>query len=150
PLADLVEGTKVPDLPRSVDVGQVALRPGFWWRLFGVSAGKSVLHADIGATMKELEARQQRATEAANLVRSSFDGLVAGHRMRLARVDRVIEQAGLEVVATEGAPFDPELMEVVEAVGNTGRPAGAVIEEVRRGYMRADVVFRYAQVRVAR
>ncbi|HJZ92829.1 MAG TPA: nucleotide exchange factor GrpE [Gemmataceae bacterium] len=150
PLADLVEGTKVPDMPKSVDVGQVALRPGFWWRLFGVSAGKSVLHVDIGAAMKELEVRQQRTADAASLVRSSFDGLVAGYRMSLARVDRAIEQAGLEVVATEGKPFDPELMEVVEVVGNTGRPAGAVVEEVRRGYLRGDVVFRYAQVKVAR
>jgi molecular chaperone GrpE len=41
-------------------------------------------------------------------------------------------------------------MEVVEAVSETGRPAGEVIEELRRGYLWRGRVFRYAQVRVAR
>ena len=70
--------------------------------------------------------------------------------MSLARVDRAIEQAGLEVIPAAGEPFDPERMEVVEVAGGTGRAAGEVIEEVRRGYLRGDAVFRYAQVKVAR
>ncbi len=41
-------------------------------------------------------------------------------------------------------------MEVVEAVAESGRPAGEVIEEVRRGYLWKGRVFRYAQVRVAK
>jgi molecular chaperone GrpE (heat shock protein) len=118
--------------------------------LFGVSAGRSLGTPDAGAMLKEVEARHQRVVEAAKLVRSSFDGLIAGYRMSLARVDRAIEQAGLEVIATTGEKFDPELMEAVEVLGDTGRPAGEVIEEVRRGYLRGDVVFRYAQVKVAR
>jgi molecular chaperone GrpE len=150
PLVDLVDGTKVPDVPKSVETGPVAIRPGFWWRLFGVSAGQALGTINVGAMMKEAEARRDRTAEAAKLVRSSFDGLIAGYRMSLARVDRAIEQAGLEVIAAEGEPFDPELMEVVEVAGDTGRPAGEVIEEVRRGYLRGEVVFRYAQVKVAR
>ena len=70
--------------------------------------------------------------------------------MSVARVDRAIDQAGLEVIAAEGEPFDPELMEAVEVAGDTGRPAGEVVEEIRRGYLRGDTVFRYAQVKVAR
>ncbi|MBI1917737.1 MAG: nucleotide exchange factor GrpE, partial [Planctomycetes bacterium] len=46
--------------------------------------------------------------------------------------------------------FDPERMEVLEAVANTGRPPAEVIEEVRRGYLWRGRVFRFAQVRVAR
>jgi molecular chaperone GrpE len=42
------------------------------------------------------------------------------------------------------------MMEVVEAVPNTGRPLSEVIEEVRRGYLWNGSIFRYAQVRVAR
>jgi len=38
----------------------------------------------------------------------------------------------------------------VEAVLDSGRPAGEVIEEVRRGYLWNGRVFRYAQVRVAK
>jgi molecular chaperone GrpE (heat shock protein) len=47
-------------------------------------------------------------------------------------------------------PFDPELMEVVEAVADSGQSAGEVIEEVRRGYLWHGRIFRYAQVRVAK
>ena len=88
--------------------------------------------------------------EAANLIRSSFDGLIAGYRMSLARVDRVLEQFNMETIPTEDETFDPELMEVVEVVGDSGLPAGQVVEEVRRGYVRGEIVFRYAQVKVAR
>jgi molecular chaperone GrpE len=41
-------------------------------------------------------------------------------------------------------------MEVLEAVPANGRPAGEVVEEVRRGYRWRGQVFRYAQVRVAK
>jgi molecular chaperone GrpE (heat shock protein) len=150
PLAELVDGTKVPEVPKAMEAGPVAVRPGFWWRLIGVSAGRSLGTVDVGAMLKELEARRQRIVEAARLARSSFDGLLAGYRMSLNRVDRAIEQAGLEVIAAEGEAFDPELMEVVEVAGDTGCPAGEVVEEVRRGYLRGEVVFRYAQVKVAR
>jgi molecular chaperone GrpE len=150
PLEDLVEGTKLPDAIKPVGPEDAAVRPGFWWRLFGVSPGRSLGTADIGTMLKEVEARHQRVAEAAKLARSSFDGLIAGYRMSLARVDRAIEQSGLEVIATTGEKFDPELMEAVEVVGDTGRPAGEVVEEVRRGYLRGEVVFRYAQVKVAR
>lgn len=150
PLADLVEGTKVPELPSAPEAGPVATRPGFWSRLFGVSAGQSLIKMEVGALLKQVESRRERTAEAAELVRSSFDGLIAGYRMSLARVDRAIEQAGLEVIDAAGEPFDPELMEAVEVAGDTGRPAGEVVEEVRRGYLRGDTVFRYAQVKVAR
>ena len=41
-------------------------------------------------------------------------------------------------------------MEVVEAVADSGRPAGEVIDEARPGYLWNGRVFRYAQVRVAK
>jgi molecular chaperone GrpE len=148
PLADLVEGTRFPEVQDTV--GTLAIRPGFWWRLFGAFATPAIRNPELDTALKEIEARHQRTAEAARLVRSSFDGLIAGYRMSLARVDRAVEQAGLEVIPAAGGPFDPERMEVVEVAGDTGRPAGEVIEEVRRGYLRGDVVFRYAQVKVAR
>lgn len=150
PIAEWVEGTTPPDVGSLMESAPLAVRPGFWWRVFGASASPTPRHAALDAAVKEIEARHQRTAEAAKLVRSSFDGLIAGYRMSLARVDRAIEQAGLEVIATAGEPFDPELMEAVEVIGDTGRPAGEVVEEVRRGYLRGEVVFRYAQVKVAR
>jgi len=151
PLAEWEAGTDVLDLRGKEPVsGPVVIRPTFWWRLFGGNSVKPPRGAEVDAMLKEVDARRERTAEAVKLVRSSFDSLVAGYRMSLARVDRAIEQAGLEVIAAGGEPFDPELMEVVEVAGDTGRPAGEVIEEVRRGYLRGEVVFRYAQVKVAR
>jgi molecular chaperone GrpE len=69
--------------------------------------------------------------------------------MSLQRIDRALAQHGLEPLAAVGRPFDPEVMEVVEAVAGSGRPAGEVVGEVRRGYRRNGRVFRCAQVRVA-
>ena len=151
PLAEWANGADVLDLRGKVlEPGPVVVRPGFWWWLFGATATKPLRGPEVDALLKEVDARRERTAEAVKLVRSSFDGLLAGYRMSLARVDRAIEQAGLEVIAAEGETFDPELMEVVDVAGDTGRPAGEVIEEVRRGYLRGDVVFRYAQVKVAR
>ena len=103
----------------------------------------------VGSAPVETD-RPARAAEAAALVRSALDGLIAGYRMSLARVDRVLAEYELEPIPVEGEPFDPDLMEAVEVAGDTGRPAGEVVEEVRRGYRRGDIVFRHAQVKVAR
>jgi molecular chaperone GrpE (heat shock protein) len=35
-------------------------------------------------------------------------------------------------------------------VSGSGQPSGEVIDEVRRGYLRGERVFRFAQVRVAK
>lgn len=150
PLGEWVDGAEVPPARKMMESGAQSVRPGFWWRLFGASATQPSRHPDLEAALKEIDARRQRTSEAVRLVRSSFDGLIAGYRMSLARVDRAIEQAGLDVIAAEGESFDPELMEVVEVVCDVGRPAGEVVEEVRRGYLRGEVVFRFAQVKVAR
>jgi molecular chaperone GrpE len=112
---------------------------GFLARLFDRPAPKA-----------EKDEPQQRSADAARLVRSSFDGLIAGYTMSLARVDRTLAQFELEPIPVEGQAFDPELMEAVEVAGDTGRPAGEVVEEVRRGYLWRGVVFRFAQVKVAR
>lgn len=150
PLTDLEELTTISELAATDDAGSAAIRPGFWWRLFGASAKGPQWTEMLDQMRKEAETRRQRLAEAAKLARSSFDGLIAGYQMSLNRVDRVLEQFNMESISTEGETFDPELMEVVEVVGDSGRPAGEVVEEVRRGYIRGDVVFRYAQVKVAR
>jgi molecular chaperone GrpE len=101
-------------------------------------------------TKPEENDQSQRAADAANLIRSSLDGLIAGYKMSLSRVDRVLAQFELEPIPVDGRPFDPELMEAVEVAGDTGRPAGEVVEEIRRGYLWRGDLFRFAQVKVAR
>jgi molecular chaperone GrpE len=150
PLDEWVTGTKLPEFSE-MTAGLPHVRPGFWWRLFGASSvPKLQQHPEIQAALARSKDLHQRTAEAAKLVRSSFDGLIAGYRMSLARIERVLGQTGLEPISAVGEPFVPELMEVVEVVGGSDRPANEVIEEVRRGYLRGDVVFRYAQVKVAR
>jgi molecular chaperone GrpE len=68
----------------------------------------------------------------------------------LQRLERAIEQQGLEAIECVGEPFDPETMEVAEVVREPGRDSTEVLEEIRRGYFWRGRLFRYAQVRVAR
>jgi molecular chaperone GrpE len=77
-------------------------------------------------------------------------GLADGYALSLRRVERALTGAGLEPIDCAGRPFDPELMEVVEAVDAPNRESGTVVDEVRRGYRWKGRLFRYAQVRVAR
>jgi molecular chaperone GrpE len=91
-----------------------------------------------------------KTLEAAQRTRQFLDSLLTGYTMSLQRLDRALRQHGLEPIPAAGLPFDPEQMEVLEVVADSGRPSGEVVEEVRRGYLWKDRVFRYAQVRVAK
>jgi molecular chaperone GrpE len=70
--------------------------------------------------------------------------------MSLRRVERVLPTLELEPLSCTGEMFDPETMEAVEVIGDTGLVSGTVVEEVRPGYRWRGKVFRFAQVRVAR
>ena len=154
PLSEILESTNTPEPAASVAVEPAAktLSPRFWGRLFGAQVRR--LSAEDGSptatAWKGATSRRERLAGATNLVRASLESLLTGYRMSLARIDRVLEQFDMEPIAAEGEAFDPELMEVVEVVGDSGSPAGQVVEEVRRGYIRDEVVFRFAQVKVAR
>lgn len=93
---------------------------------------------------------REQALRACEQVRAALDALVAGYRLSLQRVERALAQQGLEAIPAVGRPFDPEQMEALGWVAGSGRPAGEVVEEARRGYRWQGRVFRYAQVRVAR
>jgi molecular chaperone GrpE len=130
------ETPSAPAVPRS-----------FWASLFRPSA------PDAAAQAAERERRQQRerlSRARGARARQMLASLVTGYTMSLQRVERALRQHGLEAIPTTGARFDPERMEVVEAVTDSDRPSGEVIEEVRRGYLWNGRVFRYAQVRVAK
>jgi molecular chaperone GrpE len=104
--------------------------PSFWERLFG---------------------RGRAATPAPDdRSRQVLASILTGYTMSLQRVERALRQHGLEPIAAVGQPFDPERMEVLEVVADSGRPSGEVVGEVRRGYLWRGRVFRFAQVRVAK
>jgi molecular chaperone GrpE len=120
-------------------LGQAESAPRSWWgRLFG------------GGGSGEARERARRGRQACERAAEVLGSLLAGYRMSLERVDRALRQHGLEPIPAAGQAFDPERMEVLEAVAGSGRPPGEVLEEVRRGYLWNGRVFRYAQVRVAR
>jgi molecular chaperone GrpE len=114
--------------------------PSFWARLLGSPAPQPPAPPE----------RERLARESSERVRQLLASLLTGYTMSVQRVERVLRQHGLEAIPTAGERFDPELMEVVEVVADSGRPSGEVLDEVRRGYLWNGRVFRYAQVRVAK
>jgi molecular chaperone GrpE len=118
-----------------------------WLRWLG--AGKAYARARR-TFQKTQEERARQAAEVAQRLRQFVTTLVTGYTMSLQRLERTLEQHGLEAIPAAGRPFDPELMEVVEVVHEPGRNTSEVTDEVRRGYRWHGKVFRCAQVRVAR
>ncbi len=146
-LDDVVRAAEETQGPQSPPAA-VAAR-SFWSRWFlSPSADAALARVD-----QEHHNRQEhllRAREGLDRIRDALDALVAGYTMSLERIDRALERQGLERIETVGRPFDPEQMEALDTVAGSGRPSGEVHEEVRRGYLWGNRVFREAQVRVAR
>jgi molecular chaperone GrpE len=115
-----------------------ATDPGRLAKLFGATTDLA-LRAWADETHNGIAAVQPRLA-----------GVADGYALSLRRVERALTAAGLEPINCVGAAFDPETMEVVEAVPGDDRPAGTVVAEVRRGYRWHGEVFRFAQVTVAR
>lgn len=104
-------------------------RPGFLARLVGASP----------APPPDLEPLRKLAA-----------GVADGYAMSLRRVERLLPTWDVEPIRCTDESFDPDRMEVVEVVADTGRPPGTVVEEVRPGYRWRGQLVRYAQVKVAR
>jgi molecular chaperone GrpE len=111
---------------------------------------KRSINAELQRRHEHQRERFRQAKEAVDRVRQLLASLAAGYTMSLQRVERTLRQHGLEPIIAVGQSFDPEKMEVVEAVADSGRPNGEVLSEVRRGYLWNGRVFRFAQVRVAK
>jgi len=119
----------------------------FWSRWFGKRSATTV--PDAAATRDE-HANAVEVEPATDRVQQLVDSILTGYAMSLKRIDHSLEQVGLEPLPCVGEAFDPERMEVVAAVADSGCRDGEVVEEVRRGYFWKGRVFRFAQVSVAR
>jgi molecular chaperone GrpE len=150
---------EVPELPSRPN--PAATGSSLWERWFGRPAASADAlektlteqHQVLTAQrhrLQKLQEKQQQAGQAAARTKEFLDSVITGYTMSLQRVERALRQYELEPIPSVGEPFDPERMEVLEAVGGSGRPAGEVLDEIRRGYLWHGRVFRYAQVRVAR
>ena len=125
----------------------IKLKIPHWARWLGLDAS---IEAQLAPLYAWRQSQQPAADPTAERYRQSVDALLTGYRMSLQRIERALEQQGLEVIACVGEPFDPEVMEVAEVVREQGRASTEVIEEIRRGYLWRGKLFRYAQVRVAK
>lgn len=127
-LADLASGGREPPDSKT--------EPGFFARLFGARPAPPE--------------PDDRTRLAADKLRQLAAAAADGYAMSLRRVERVLPTLELEPLSCTGEMFDPETMEAVEVVGDTGLPSGTVVEEVRPGYRWRGKVFRFAQVKVGR
>ena len=147
-LAPVLDALAAPPLPEppTTDIA----KPGFFGKLFGGGKSGSTLPRDLQEWVSGAVAADAARVTAGEKLTAVLDGLADGYAMSRRRVEKVLPQFGLEVIECVGRPFDPELMEVTEAVGDTGRASGVVVEVVRNGYRLNGQVFRFAMVKVAR
>lgn len=90
-----------------------------------------------------LERALNDATQDAEVVRK-------GVQMTYDQLMAALQQQGLRQVPTEGAVFDPNVHEAVEAVSGTDAEPDRIIEDLQKGYLLGDRLIRPARVRVAR
>ncbi len=77
--------------------------------------------------------------------------LVEGFRLVEQKLMGALERAGLEVIAADGAAFDPERHEAVLTVpAETAQEDGRVAQVLSRGYRFRDRLLRPARVQVKR
>lgn len=122
----------------------------FWGRLRGDwNAGRAWFAWSV-LVQERADAFVAERTAACEQLAPVLAGLADGYTMGLSRVERAFPQYGLEPIECDGEAFDPELMEVVEVVGDADAPTGTVVGTIRAGYRADGRVFRFAQVAVAR
>jgi len=130
-----------------------------WARWFGSESATTALTPQVPVASSEpapaavsdaAAERTHLAEETAARISRLLDSVLTGYTMSLQRVERTLQQYGLEAIPCEGVAFDPEQMEAVEVATASGRTSGEVVAEIRRGYLWRGRVFRYAQVSVAK
>lgn len=79
------------------------------------------------------------------------DSWTEGFRQIKKQMEEFLKKEGIEEIETEGEKFNPETMEVIEVVpASVQASAGAVAEELQKGYMMGDKVIRPAKVKVTK
>ena len=125
---------------------------GLLGKLFGIQRLLSY-QRELAAhfeSQRDADVLAQPAASEVGQIGRILESALAGLTMGLQRIERAMRQFDLEPIQVIGQPFDPERMEAVEVIVSSGRPAGEVVDELRRGYSWKEKVFRFAQVRVAR
>ncbi len=76
-------------------------------------------------------------------------GLQQALRMVQWQMNEVMRGEGLNPVPTVGETFNPYVHEAIEAVEDSDKPEGTIVEEVLKGYTLGDETLRPARVKVS-
>jgi molecular chaperone GrpE len=76
-------------------------------------------------------------------------GLQQALRMVLWQMNEVMRGEGINPVPTIGETFNPYVHEAIEAVEDSDKPEGTIVEEVLKGYTLGDETLRPARVKVS-
>jgi molecular chaperone GrpE len=76
-------------------------------------------------------------------------GLQQALRMVQWQMNEVMRGEGLNPVPTVGEAFNPYVHEAIEAVEDSDKPEGTIVEEVLKGYTLGDETLRPARVKVS-
>ena len=76
-------------------------------------------------------------------------GLQQALRMVQWQMNEVMRGEGLNPVPTVGEPFNPYVHEAIEAIEDSDKPEGTIVEEVLKGYTLGDETLRPARVKVS-
>ncbi|MEO8970353.1 MAG: nucleotide exchange factor GrpE [Ktedonobacteraceae bacterium] len=76
-------------------------------------------------------------------------GLQQALRMVQWQMNEVLRGEGLNPVPTVGEAFNPYVHEAIEAVEDSDKPEGTIVEEVLKGYTLGDETLRPARVKVS-
>jgi len=76
-------------------------------------------------------------------------GLQQALRMVQWQMNEVMRSEGLSPVPTVGEPFNPYVHEAIEAVEDSDKPEGTIVEEVLKGYTLGEETLRPARVKVS-
>lgn len=79
----------------------------------------------------------------------SADEIREGVRLALAEAMRLLGEKGLASIEAVDTQFDPRVHEAVGMRPDPERPAGTVLDDVRRGYMLHDRVLRASRVHIS-
>jgi molecular chaperone GrpE len=79
----------------------------------------------------------------------SPEKVIEGIELVSSRILKSMEEVGIKPILSVGEPFNPKYHEPVQQIETTEFPDGAVMQELRRGYMLNDRVVRPALVNVA-
>jgi molecular chaperone GrpE len=100
-------------------------------------------------TLKQLLPILDSLDRATKVEGVSTEDLRAGVELIDRQFHDVLTRLGVEPIAAQGKPFDPNLHQAIQMVETDEVPDNHVIDELQRGYRLRDRVLRAAMVRVA-